>query len=175
MKSSRTTLAFRSSDRRYGLDIPPGIYSRILELCVVSGTSETGGILIGRYSADRDVATVTEVTGPPQDSIRGGCHFTRGVRGLQSLLNRLWHRKQYYLGEWHYHPFAASIPSSTDHEQMKSFAANSSMKCPEPVLLLIGGDPNKDWHEAAFVFPKGRDAIMMPEVNGKPQQIDTRG
>ncbi len=129
---------------------------------------ETGGILVGYYTDKHDWAIVTDVSGPPADSRRGRVFFNRGVRGLQAFLNRLWRRKQYYLGEWHYHPLAAPIPSEIDHEQMKSFATNNAMRCPEPVLLLMGGDPNRDWHAAAYVFPIGHDAIRMSEVDGRP-------
>ena len=152
---------FRSSDLRFGLTIPDTALDVLLGFCVGAGVSETGGILIGHYAPALDMAIVTQVSGPPDDSSSGRSFFTRGTRGLQSLLNRLWRRRQYYLGEWHFHPYATPIASGRDRRQMLAFARDHALKCPEPVLLLIGGDPQGNWQVAAFVFPKDTAPVAM--------------
>ena len=80
-------------------------------MCSESGRVETGGVLIGRYNRERNMATVTRVCGPPPDSRKGRNTFVRGTQGLQHLINRLWHVNEYYLGEWHYHPEGTAHPS----------------------------------------------------------------
>jgi hypothetical protein len=41
---------------------------------------------------------------------------------------------------------------------MESIAANASYKCPEPVLLLVGGSASDHSDMRGFVFVEGRDA-----------------
>jgi hypothetical protein len=109
--------------------------------CLASRDAETGGILIGRYSDDRSMAFVEQVTGPPPDSRRAFATFFRGVKGLQELLDRLWAKpdKRYYLGEWHYHLSPILTPSRDDVMQMGRIASSNSYACPEPILVIVTG------------------------------------
>jgi integrative and conjugative element protein (TIGR02256 family) len=128
----------------------------ILRHCQESSPRETGGILVGRYSAAQDCALVDNVTGAPEDSQRGRTWFVRGVRGLQTKLDLLWRRNEgYYLGEWHFHPFGSPIPSSVDVEQLQKIARSRFYRCPEPVLMILGGDPANFWTIQAFLFQRG--------------------
>ena len=155
-------MEFWSSDRRFGLQISQGEFSKILNDCRASQGHETGGILVGHYTEAHDCARITVVTTAPIDSKKSRMSFMRGVHGLKNILDDLWHKKkEYYLGEWHFHPFAAPSPSGTDIAQMNEIARTSSYECPEPVMLLLGGDPVNDWNVRAFVFPKGKQMIEM--------------
>ena len=147
-----------SADGRFGLRVEGRHVESILEFCKNAGEKETGGVLIGFYTDDLKCAVVTQTIGPPKDSQSGGTWFYRGVEGLQRFINAIWRRKRhYYLGEWHYHPHAPANPSFVDIKQMKSIADTDSYLCPEPVLLIIGGDPTSRWHSRAFVFPKDEE------------------
>jgi hypothetical protein len=76
----------------------------------------------------------------------GTSWLIRGIKGLHSWLQRLWKEGGgYYLGEWHFHPFAAPTPSHQDVLQMKRIANTESYQCAEPILLIIGGDPSGIW------------------------------
>lgn len=57
----------------------------------------------------------------------------------------------YYLGEWHYHPNTSAVPSSTDLKQMFILSKNNDLKCPEPILIIIGGNKS-NWQISASVF-----------------------
>jgi integrative and conjugative element protein (TIGR02256 family) len=104
-----------------------------------AGARETGGILIGRYSASHTTAIIERVTGPPPDSKAGSTWFHRGVLGLQALLDRLWTREEtHYLGEWHYHPAIDTEPSGQDFTQLRTIAMSPPYNCPEPLLLIVG-------------------------------------
>lgn len=128
----------------------------MLKLCGRSSPRETGGILLGRYSNALDYALVTSITKAPSDSRSGRTWFVRGVRGLQSKIDNMWRRKQgYYLGEWHFHPFGEPSPSGTDSSQMREIARSPQYRCPEPILLIIGGDPPNNWTARAFIFLRG--------------------
>lgn len=147
-------LSFQSKDMSFGLQIPQSALNSIYKMCAAS-SNETGGILIGYYSADFSWAIVTKVTAPPVGSIRGTSTFVREGKSLTRLLDKCWKQKQYYLGEWHYHPNASAEPSNTDKNTMCKLARTASLHCPEPILLIIGGNCNS-WtiHCSVFVAEK---------------------
>src|SRR5690349_20144222 len=91
--------SFRSLDRRFGLYIPQTEVDKILRRCHKAGMEETGGILFGFYSPGFDCANVTIASAAPPDSKHGKTWFYRGIRGLQAKIDRLWHKREYYLGE----------------------------------------------------------------------------
>ena len=94
----------RSSDGSFCLVIGDAQMTKMRKSCARAHPLETGGILIGRYNEDHDTALVSRVAESPADSKNGPTTFHRGTRGLQGLLKALWPRREYYLGEWHYHP-----------------------------------------------------------------------
>lgn len=132
------------------LAIPAALTKQIRSLALASRPNETGGILIGRYSADLTVATVVQVTRPPRDSRSGPTWFTRGTYGLNRLLERAWRDGLHYLGEWHYHPEGLPEPSATDRAQMSAITCEAKMQCATPVLLILG-DADAGRQIAAYV------------------------
>ena len=160
-------LEFRSEDARFRVLVPGATVRRLLHLCRASGARETGGILVGRYSATLDCAQVGAASGPPADSVRGPSWFQRGTRGLQAWLERRWaSRGDHYLGEWHFHPYAAPVPSDTDLEQLGRIARADDYRCPEPLLLILGGDPTGRWSVSAHVVPRSRAVVPLQRVQG---------
>ena len=53
---------------------------------------------------------------------------------------------------------------SSDVSGLPSIASTESYHCPEPILMIVGGDPNKDWHVAVFVYVDGVGLRELPEV-----------
>ena len=103
------------------------------------------------------------------DSRSGRTWFVRGIRGLQKTIDRLWTRQhEYYLGEWHFHPGGAPDPSQTDIEQVQEIAYSEQYHCPEPVLLIIGGEPSGKWSARSFVFPRHRAYTELLEKIAAP-------
>lgn len=68
----------------------------MLAHCLATAPRETGGILVGFYDSDLRVAEVVRATPAPADSRHGRTWFVRGVRGLQSLINRVWKQNRQY-------------------------------------------------------------------------------
>lgn len=154
-----------SSDGRFGLRITVPVVRAILNHCANAGSDETGGILLGRYAPERETVIVSRVTGPTKDSAAGPTWYHRGVRGLQKLLDDLWHRREaYYVGEWHFHPYVPPDPSPVDSRTMRSIARSADYNCPEPVLLIIGGDPRGLWWANSLVYSRQGTEIPLHEI-----------
>lgn len=148
-------LFFKDPRGKYHVVVNNKLMSELLSFCIEAQNSETGGILIGYYNESLDTARITKVINAPIDSKCGSNWFHRGVSGLQTLIYEYWIKKaQFYLGEWHYHPNSEPEPSSTDQKQMVEIASSRPYRCPEPVLIIIGGGSKIGWKYQAIVFPK---------------------
>lgn len=166
-------MEFWSQDRRFGLVLSAEHRRLLLERCSASWPNETGGILVGYYTAPRDLAVITQLPEAPVDSKSGRAEFVRGRRGLEDLLKRLWNQdaeaREYYLGEWHYHPGQAAEPSARDEAQMKAFAEDPDYRCREPLLVIAGGSLAGGWSITARVYRQGKAAVLLtavPESHG---------
>ncbi len=137
-----------------------------LAIATKAGEKETGGVVIGFYDAGLLEATVTELSAPPEDSQATRFTFLRGVRGLLSRLKELWGSpaRRYYLGEWHFHPFEGPVASSDDHDQMRAIARSDRYKCPEPILIILGGDPRSTWKLSVSIYLSDGDRILLAEA-----------
>lgn len=146
------TLYFQSVNELYGVEILQSEMTHIQELCVAALPNETGGILIGHYSDNMAWAIITKVTGPPLGSIHRATSFIRNGDSILTVLARLWDKKEYYIGEWHYHPYSSPSPSPRDLNTMYALSKSKRLHCPEPVMLVIGGSP-PNWvqHIAVYV------------------------
>lgn len=155
-RSSDLTMC--SSDGRFRVRVGCRQLKGLWAMCHQSGGLETGGLLVGRYNEAHDTAIVTRVWGPPEDSVRRRTSFWRGIRGLQRKLDSLWKAREYYLGEWHYHPGGAGQPSETDISQMARIARAPQYNTPEPILIVVGGS---DWEVVAYVFPQRHPPVRL--------------
>lgn len=147
---------FKSACGRYGVSFEVIMFEKMLHECMTASCNETGGILWGMYSDNLDNAIITGFSRAPSDSISSRVSFRRGVIGLQHLLQSLWKKtnREYYLGEWHFHPFSSSTASLTDAQQMFAHANNQGLQCPEPIMIIIGGDPCCDWSVNITVYTR---------------------
>ena len=162
-------LTMSSSDGRYRVRVGCSQLEVLLAMCRESATWETGGLLVGRYNDAHDTATVTRIWGPPKDSVRKRTSFRRGTRGLQKQLDSLWRTREYYLGEWHYHPGGAGQPSTTDISEMLRIAKALQYNTPEPILIVVGG---LDWKVVAHVFPRHGKSIELTGLARSSQASD---
>lgn len=151
-----------AEDHGVAIMITEAIRNRLLAYCEKAHQLETGGILIGHYTPLGDQAVITEVVGPPRDSMATQRSFIRGLHGLQRLINRAWRRREYYLGEWHFHPFSRPSPSDSDRRQMIAFSKDPAYRCPEPILVVVGGDPQIGGELGAGVVLKSKFRDLRP-------------
>ena len=78
---------------------------------------------------------------------------------LLPLLDSFWKKDQYYIGEWHFHPYSSPFPSATDLQTMHSLSEEEYLHCPEPILIIVGGKPSA-WAYHVSVFASGRQVIL---------------
>lgn len=121
-----------------GVQLTRDVVSVIENEAISSSGRETGGVLIGHYNAEGNVALVSMATARPADSRSGRAWFQRGIIGLRELLRAQWRSGHYYLGEWHSHPGGAPHPSSSDIREMCSIARDVSYRCPKPIMVIAG-------------------------------------
>jgi integrative and conjugative element protein (TIGR02256 family) len=154
---------FTSQDRRFQIALPDMAVETMLVQARAAGAVETGGILIGHYSADHQTAIITRTEPPPSDSKAGPTWFERGIAGVKDVLQRMWTapQKTFYLGEWHFHPFAPAAVSGTDDRTMKRVDLRNGFACQEPILLILGGDPAASYHVNAYIFPNPTTRIQL--------------
>jgi integrative and conjugative element protein (TIGR02256 family) len=164
-------MEFFSSNGDFGVGLDETLLRSLLQLCAKSRRLETGGILVGFYSSDSKLAVVTHISNAPEDSRRGSFSFTRGVRGLQEWLLKLWQKpiRQYYLGEWHFHPASTATASEEDISQLHKIACSEKYHCPEPILLILGGSPKGVWQIKVYISVKGKEVLeLLPRQNFSP-------
>lgn len=142
----------------YTLELPQEALSFLCKLCRQARRFETGGVLIGHYDDQLRRAIVTQIWGPAPDSKAGPTWFVRGTRGLTVQLEHTWYKTgDYYLGEWHHHPWGTLAPSTTDISQMRTIASDMAYRCPEPLLIIVGSCHPRQRPELpslrSFVFP----------------------
>lgn len=154
---------YESVNGIYGVKISNQKLQYLHDLCKKSHPCETGGILIGRYSENLKWAEIMAATGAPMDSRRTPYAFIRSTKGIPALLKSAWKKRQYYLGEWHYHPDSSPKPSEIDLKTMYNLSKNEDLNCPEPVLLIIGGR-QFDWCQYIGVYTRNQE-IELHETN----------
>ncbi len=71
-------IEYQTDDGQYGMKISKDSINRVVHHCQNASPNETGGILVGYYSDDLRCAIVTDITGPPVDSVLKSCFFIEG-------------------------------------------------------------------------------------------------
>lgn len=97
--------------------------------------SETGGVLVGRFSAIGNVFQVVDTIDAPPDSKFSAEEFVLGIEGLSEKLAQLSKSSGntlYALGTWHNH-LASTGPSRTDIHTAAKLAIGQLF----PVLMII--------------------------------------
>ena len=122
----------------------------------VGSDVETGGLLFGERNDAARIIWVTEVIGPPADSIARPDLFVCGTAGTQTahLERERWSRGSVrYVGMWHTHPLTSPEPSPTDLEGMRTIFSDDLIN-PLKSLLFIVGSLHDSPEIGAYVFDR---------------------
>ena len=137
----KTALHFVCPQSGLGVTLEPGVVRRLSEVAARALPNETGGVLVGRYLANRTIAQVEDLSTATGDSKASPRSFVRGTRRLANWLQCCLNlRGQTYLGEWHTHPGELPHPSRRDVDSIREIAASPAMERPETILVILGGD-----------------------------------
>ena len=120
---------------RHRIQISASVHECICEEILSKPGSETGGVIIGRWSDVTDTFHVVDLVRAPPDSVFSAREFTLGVEGLSNSLGRIVNDTGgalYALGTWHNH-LIASLPSGLDRRTAGLLALDQFF----PALLLI--------------------------------------
>jgi integrative and conjugative element protein (TIGR02256 family) len=101
--------------------------------------NEFGGFLMGFYSNDKKMLTITDTILPNKYKATPSL-FQRDIKGVKQHFKEYYKEnpKKYYVGEWHTHPNNKAVPSITDIEALHSIRNDKSVAILNPVLLIIG-------------------------------------
>jgi integrative and conjugative element protein (TIGR02256 family) len=152
-------LEYTSRGAIFALTIRPAVAAELLSQGARAYPHETGGVLVGHYDDSHHEAIVEMLAPKPSDSRAGRSAFVRGTKKLKGFLSSLWRSttpRLHYIGEWHTHPDGVPEPSGTDRDSMWAIATDGRAMCPEPVLVILGGNFRDCILVGAFVFPRGR-------------------
>lgn len=166
-ETNESRLLWRSRDRRFAAEMEPDTLNSLLRIAREACPAETGGVLVGYYTADLCTAVVTELLEPSSDSLSAIGRFVRGVAGLARALAQRWHkrRRTYYVGEWHSHPGGDAFPSGADTQAMHGIAGSAEEQCPEPILVIAGGALAEPSDVRVWVYTREGDIVRMrPDV-----------
>ncbi len=129
---------------------------------------ETGGLSFGERNDAISVIWITEVSGPPSDSVARPDLFMCGTAGTQAahVERERWSRGSVrYVGMWHTHPHGVPVPSQTDLHGIAKILADGPVS-PRRLLLSIMGTPHEEPRLGTYVF--GRNDFREARVETDP-------
>lgn len=157
-------IIYQTSNGRFGLILGKEPRMTMNHYCEASFPKETGGVLVGFYTEDHRYAVVKAVSGPSKDAKATETSLIQGTDGIQEWLDAVSQSSGwYYLGEWHSHPNGTPIPSRIDVRQMQEIANFKPTNCPEPVLIIVSGNPSKGWAFHPYVFPQNQKYLILKQ------------
>ncbi len=101
---------------------------------------ETGGVLLGYWSADRTDVVVTECVGPGSKAVHRRSTFVPDHAYHEREVARAYRasgRSITYLGDWHSHPFGPLRLSTADLLTQIRIGRSATARAPEGLMLII--------------------------------------
>ncbi len=125
---------YLASDDLY-IEITASVFNQIQLQADGEYPNENGGMLAGRYSADRHTVYIEKVV-VPMEKLTGRTTFMRNTKGLEKVWNQLAKEGLRYVGEWHSHPNGSTQYSGTDLAAMIDIEKEVAIE--NPILLIMG-------------------------------------
>lgn len=125
---------FLASEDLY-IEIIASVFNHIRLQAEGEYPNENGGMLAGRYSADRHTVYIEKVV-VPMEKLTGRTTFMRNSKGLEKVWNQLAKKGLRYVGEWHSHSNGSTQYSGTDLAAMIDIEKEVAIE--NPILLIVG-------------------------------------
>ena len=164
MMPKKSQLRWMSADDKYHVVISRYAFRMMVRTAKNHLPNETGSSLVGKYSHDGFTAFVLDVAPQPTDSKSSPVSFVRGKNGMKEFFQKLtkrFQRKRFYVGEWHSHPLAESVSSGTDRTTHAEIASDSTLQCPEVIMIIVGGDFSNKVTLSVNVFSRDRGRVVL--------------
>ncbi len=119
------------------LYVPNNKLEEITKELIVHYPKEFGGVFVG-YKHDKVI--IVEDILVPDDFENGKTVFVRHPGSLNDRLKNIFeitNGRTNYIGEWHSHPDAPALPSSTDTNAMSEISNNENINNKNPILMII--------------------------------------
>ena len=125
---------YLASDDLY-IEIKTPVFNQIKLQAEGEYPNENGGMLAGRYSADRHTVFIEKVVAPVE-KLTGRTTFMRNTNGLEKVWKQLAKEGLRYVGEWHSHPNGSTQYSNTDLTAMIDIEKEVTIE--NPILMIVG-------------------------------------
>lgn len=155
----------------YEVRVSASAWADILSLIRQNGRlrdsqDETGGLLFGQIDEALRVVWVSDVSGPPPDSMHSPARFDCGTEGIAQMNRAKRERSRgsvQFVGMWHSHPVSNPIPSPTDRRGTDTLFRHTTPP-PRQSLLLIVGHAASDPTAAAYLYRRPVDVVAAPKA-----------
>ena len=125
---------YLASDDLY-IEIKASVFNQIKLQAEGEYPNENGGMLAGRYSADRHTVYIEKVVVPVEE-LTGRTTFMRKTNGLEKVWEQLSQEGLRYVGEWHSHPNGSTQYSGSDLAAMIDIEKEVAIE--NPILMIVG-------------------------------------
>ena len=122
-----------------------------------STEDETGGLLFGEFDEALGIAWISNVSGPPGDSVFSPEGFVCGVEGTQELCDGYQRRTNdvvRYIGTWHSHPMSDAVPSDTDYAGIAEIFASTPSDGSHQLMVIVGNASTSQSEIGAYLFER---------------------
>lgn len=147
-------MIYRDNIHNLYLEIDNTVVQEILKQALEAFPNETGGFLVGKYSAGNNTATVSLVLTPVKIISSPTC-FQRETVGMESVWDELYKEGLVYLGEWHSHPNGNSMYSATDKKALTNIARSETVVINNPIMLIVSLSKKKINRMNAYYYNNG--------------------
>ena len=136
---------------------------------------ETGGLLFGEFDEALGIVWISNVSGPPGDSLFSPEGFVCGVEGTKDLCDGYRERTNdvvRYIGTWHSHPVSLAIPSDTDYAGIATIFSSAPSEGSHQLMVIVGNASTSTPEVGAYLFEReglvfdGRTASLRCSVHG---------
>lgn len=125
---------YLASDDLY-IEIKASVFNQIKPQAEGEYPNENGGMLAGRYSADRHTVYIEKVV-VPVEKLTGRTTFMRKTNGLEKVWEQLSQEGLRYVGEWHSHLNGSTQYSGSDLAAMIDIEKEVAIE--NPILMIVG-------------------------------------
>lgn len=148
-------MIYKDNIYNLSLEISNKIVREIRKQAFEAFPNETGGFLVGKYSADNNTAIVSLVLSPVKIT-SGPTFFQRETDGMESLWDELYKEGLVYLGEWHSHPNGSSMYSATDKNALTNIAHSETVVINNPIMLIVSLSKKKIRRMGTYYYNNGK-------------------